>query len=138
MLLVFMSYSLQSDTVTEGIRVRAAAQYIPERSNPETNTFFFSYRISITNEGTKQARLLTRHWIIINAEGDREDVRGPGVIGQTPVLGPGESFEYTSFCPLNTEWGTMEGTYRMEREGGKRFDVHIGRFYLTTTVPVMN
>jgi ApaG protein len=133
-----MPDSLQSDRTTSEVRVRAVAQYIPERSNPETDNFFFSYRITITNEGRKRIRLLTRHWIIINADGDREDVRGPGVIGQTPLLDPGESFEYTSFCPLNTEWGTMEGMYLMEDEDGERFDVHIGRFYLTTTVQVMN
>jgi ApaG protein len=133
-----MTDSLQSDRTTAGVRVRAVAQYIPERSNPDTNNFFFSYRITITNDGRKRVRLLTRHWIIINADGDREDVRGPGVIGQTPLLDPGESFEYTSFCPLNTEWGTMEGMYLMEDEDGERFDVHIGRFYLTTTVQVMN
>jgi ApaG protein len=133
-----MPDSLQSDRTTSEVRVRAVAQYIPERSNPETDNFFFSYRITITNEGRKRIRLLTRHWIIINADGDREDVRGPGVIGQTPLLDPSESFEYTSFCPLNTEWGTMEGMYLMEDEDGERFDVHIGRFYLTTTVQVMN
>lgn len=131
-----MTTTLHSDTITHGIRVIADARYVPERSHPEEGYYFFSYRITLINEGDEWARLLSRHWIIINAEGDRDEVRGPGVIGQHPGLSPGESFEYTSFCPLNTEWGTMEGTYRMQRENGEEFDVHIGRFYLTTTTSV--
>jgi ApaG protein len=131
-----MSINLHSDTVTHGIRVVADAKYVPERSHPDEGYYFFSYKITIKNEGSEPARLLSRHWIIINATGDRDEVRGPGVIGQHPLLSPGESFEYTSFCPLNTEWGTMEGTYRMQRENGDEFDIDIGRFYLTTTASV--
>ncbi len=130
--------NLFSDALTDGIRVKAIAQFVPERSNPDAKSFFFTYRIKIANEGDQWARLQSRHWIIINAEGDREDVRGPGVVGQTPALSPGEEFEYTSFCPLNTEWGTMEGTFRMERKDGTPFNVRIDRFYLTTTVQVLN
>jgi ApaG protein len=131
-----MSINLHSDTVTHGIRVIADAKYVPERSHPDEGYYFFSYKITIKNEGNEPARLLSRHWIIINATGDRDEVRGPGVIGQHPMLSPGESFEYTSFCPLNTEWGTMEGTYRMQRQNGDEFDIDIGRFYLTTTASV--
>ena len=119
-----------SDTVTDGIRVQAAAQYLPDRSNPDDNQYVFAYRIVITNEGTQGARLKSRHWVIIDANGQREEVRGPGVVGKTPTLGPGGRFEYTSGCPLRTTWGTMEGSYVMEREDGERFEASIGRFLL--------
>ena len=128
-----MSHTLTSNSVTEGIRVRAIASYITDQSNPAEKKFFFAYRISIANEGTMAARLLSRHWVIINGDGDREDVEGPGVVGKTPRLAPGDVFEYTSFCPLNTEWGTMEGTYHMQREDGTTFEALVGRFYLATS-----
>jgi ApaG protein len=73
--------------------------------------------------------------VIINGNGDREDVQGPGVVGKFPSLAPGEYFEYMSFCPLDTEWGTMEGTYRMQREDGTQFDAVIGRFFLAVNAP---
>lgn len=130
-------HKLVSDTLTEGIRVRAIASYRSDQSNPAESKFIFAYRISISNEGTKRARLLARHWVIINGNGDREDVQGPGVIGKYPNLAPGDEFEYTSFCPLNTEWGTMEGTYQMQREDGVIFDAVIGRFYLAMNAPQM-
>ena len=90
----------------------------------------FAYKITIANEGEQPARLLSRHWVIINGNGDREDVQGPGVVGKSPLLTSGDTFEYASFCPLDTEWGTIEGTYCMQREDGTMFDVVIGRFYL--------
>jgi ApaG protein len=119
-----------SETSTQGIRVKAGAFYRAQESNPEDNKFVFGYRITIHNEGDQPAKLLSRHWVIIDSEGHREDVRGPGVIGQTPTLEPGNDFEYTSFCPLRTDWGTMEGSYQMQRPDGSNFDVAIGRFYL--------
>jgi ApaG protein len=119
-----------SETTTEGIRVEVCPEFIPEQSLPTENKFVFAYKVVITNEGTQRAKLLSRHWIIINADGDREDVKGQGVVGYTPELEPGESFEYTSFCPLNTNWGTMEGTFRMKRDNGEEFDAAIARFYL--------
>ena len=124
-----------SDTVTEGIRVQAAAQFIPSDSNPEQKQFIYAYKIVITNEGTRRAKLKSRHWIILDADNHREDVRGPGVVGKTPDLAPGERFEYTSGCPLRTAWGTMEGTYTMEREGGEPFEAVIGRFFLVPSSP---
>ncbi|MEO8168507.1 MAG: Co2+/Mg2+ efflux protein ApaG [bacterium] len=130
-----MAQILLSEAITEGIRVRAVATYIPGQSSPARDQFVFAYRITIANVGLKRARLLSRHWVIINGNGDREDVEGPGVIGKTPTLASGEVFEYTSFCPLNTEWGTMEGTYHMEREDGKQFEVVIPRFYLAMNAP---
>jgi ApaG protein len=126
-----MTHSLTSNTITEGIRVRATAMYLPNESEPIENRFLFAYRITLSNEGTETAQLLSRHWIIINGDGDREDVEGPGVVGKYPLLERGEVFEYTSFCPLNTDWGTMEGTFTMQRDDGSKFDVRVGRFYLT-------
>ena len=122
--------SPNSLAVTEGIRIEAAAQYLPQESDPESGKYFYVYRIRIQNDGEKGARLLTRHWIILDANNQREDVTGEGVVGQHPSLEPGEMFEYRSYCPLPTEWGTMEGTYTFAREGGKTFDARIGRFFL--------
>ena len=119
-----------SEAVTEGIRVEVYPEFIPEQSSPEEGKYVFAYRVVITNESDKWAKLLSRHWIIINADGDREDVDGPGVVGYTPELEPGESFEYTSFCPLNTNWGTMEGSFKMILKNGETFDALIARFYL--------
>ena len=124
-----------SDTVTEGVRIQAAAQYMPADSNPEQKQYIYAYKIVITNEGTRRAKLKSRHWIILDADNHREDVRGPGVVGKTPELGPGEQFEYMSGCPLRTTWGTMEGTYTMEREDGSQFNAVIGRFFLVPTAP---
>lgn len=120
-----------SDVTTQGIRVGAAAFYLAEESEPAENQFVFGYNIVIANVGDAPAKLLSRHWIIIDAAGRREEVEGPGVVGQTPRLEPGQAFKYQSFCPLRTNWGTMEGTYTMQRDDGEKFDVQIGRFYLT-------
>jgi ApaG protein len=125
-----MNNSPNSEATTQGIKIQVEPEYVPEQSSPELGKFLFAYRVTITNEGEKWAKLISRHWIIINADGDREDVEGPGVVGYTPELSPGESFEYTSFCTLNTNWGTMEGSYQMIRENGETFDVDIARFYL--------
>lgn len=132
-----MQDSAVSDTPTlgspHGIDVAAAATYLPDESDPGMPVYVFGYRIVITNNGDSPARLLSRHWIIIDANGRREEVEGPGVVGATPRLQPGEKFEYQSFCPLKTKWGTMEGTYRMLRDDGQMFDAVINRFYLRTT-----
>lgn len=132
-----MAHRLMSETVTEGIRVRAVASYLPSESFPADGKYLFAYKISIANEGRQNARLLSRHWVIINGNGERDDVEGPGVVGKTPHIAPGEMFEYTSFCPLNTEWGTMEGTYLMQRDDGTTFEAVIGRFYLAANAPRM-
>jgi ApaG protein len=124
-----MSNQGNSESTTEGIRVEVYPEFIPEQSIPSENKYVFAYKVVITNEGDTRAKLLSRHWIIINADGDREDVEGPGVVGYTPELEPGESFEYTSFCPLNTNWGTMEGAFKMVRDSGQQFDAAIARFY---------
>jgi ApaG protein len=119
-----------SDTTTNGIRVRVKSTYLPELSSPREQRYHFAYRITITNEGTETAQLVSRHWIITDAEGDVQEVQGPGVVGEQPVLEPGGSFEYTSYCPLKTNVGTMHGTYQMVRTGGEGFDARIAPFTL--------
>ncbi len=124
------SHQIGSDTTTEMVRIQVFPEYIPEQSSPEVNRFSFSYRVIISNLGESKVKLLSRHWLIINADGDQEKVEGPGVVGYTPELEPGESFEYSSHCPINTNWGTMEGSYTMMQSGGERFEAMIERFYL--------
>ncbi len=128
-----MQNNTASVTITDDIKVEVFPEYLPDQSEPEKKQYFFSYRVLITNLGSKSVRLLSRHWIIINAEGDREDVEGPGVVGYLPELNPGESFEYSNSCPMDTEWGTMEGTYTFMRENGEKFKAKIGRFYLVSS-----
>lgn len=115
---------------THGIRVSVSAEYLPNASNPDANEFLFAYHIRITNEGGEPAQLLTRHWLIKDALNNVEQVRGEGVIRQQPLLEPGESFSYSSGCPLPTEWGTMRGTYQMIRLNGETFEVVIPPFAL--------
>ena len=119
-----------SDATTEGIRIEVASLYIRERSDPEADVYFFAYRVRITNVGEAPAQLMTRHWVITDANGHEEDVRGPGVVGETPLLAPGQRFEYTSACPLPTAVGTMHGSYEMLREDGTTFDAEIAPFLL--------
>lgn len=119
-----------SDTTTHGIRVQVASFYDAERSAPQELYYFFAYQVRITNVGTETAQLVSREWIITDGDGDVQRVSGPGVVGEQPVLPPGASFEYTSFCPLRTPVGTMEGTYRMRTAGGESFDAVIATFSL--------
>lgn len=121
-----------SDTTTNGIRVQVEARYLAEQSSPRDNQYLFAYRIRISNEGTETAQLISRHWIITDADGHVEQVQGPGVVGEQPLLGPGSSFEYTSFCPLRTSVGTMHGTYQMVKANGDGFDAVIAPFTLAT------
>jgi ApaG protein len=120
-----------SEAVTHGVRVRVRSVYDPERSRPSQNEWFFLYTIRILNEGEETVQLLTRHWIITDATGHVEEVRGPGVVGEQPILAPGEYFEYTSGCPLTTPFGSMKGTYQMVTPEGRRFDVQIAEFELS-------
>jgi len=119
-----------SEATTQGIRIHVQARYVPERSEPDQNQWFFVYHVRISNEGTKTAQLVSRHWIITDANGHVEEVKGPGVVGKQPLLAPGEAFEYTSFCPLPTPFGTMHGTYQMEAPDGQTFDAEIAPFSL--------
>jgi ApaG protein len=116
--------------VTNGIRVEVKAQYVPEQSSPRAKRYVFAYTVNILNEGSEPAQLRTRHWIITDGDGKVEEVRGPGVVGQTPNLRPGEHFEYTSGCVLATPRGSMRGTYQMHRESGAVFDATIAPFVL--------
>lgn len=118
------------ETVTRGIRVRVTPQYLEEESSPEKDRFFWAYTIDISNEGSETVQLRSRHWRITDADGKTEEVRGPGVVGQTPVLTPGNSFRYTSGCPLDTPSGIMVGTYQMTTEAGELFNVAIPAFSL--------
>jgi ApaG protein len=119
-----------SDATTRGVRVEVRTAYVPERSSPVESWYFFAYRIRITNVGEETVQLLSRHWLISDGDGKTEHVRGPGVVGEQPVLEPGETFEYTSFCPLRTPIGSMHGTYRMVTAGGSAFDAEIAPFSL--------
>ena len=119
-----------SDTVTRGIRVQVESTYIPERSEPREKYFFFAYRVVIENEGDETAQLLSREWVITDSDGNTEKVIGPGVVGEQPVLQPGGSFEYTSFCPLRTSFGSMHGAYTMKTDSGEIFEARIDPFNL--------
>lgn len=119
-----------SETVTRGIRISVETQYDPTRSSPQQSQWFFLYTIRITNEGPITAQLMTRHWIITDATGHVEEVKGPGVVGEQPVLAQGQSFEYTSGCPLTTPFGSMRGSYQMTTADGERFDAEIAEFIL--------
>ena len=120
-----------SEAVTRGVRVKVESEYAPERSQPLKSQWFFLYTITIVNEGAEPVQLLTRHWVITDGTGHVEEVRGPGVVGKQPLLRPGESFEYTSGCPLSTPFGVMEGTYQMVTDSGEPFDVKIAPFTLS-------
>ena len=119
-----------SEAVTNNVRVEVESQYAPERSQPFQNHWFFHYTVRISNEGDETVQLLSRHWIITDGNGHVEEVRGAGVVGEQPVLSPGESFEYTSGCQLKTSTGTMRGTYQMVTEEGSHFDIEIAPFAL--------
>ena len=120
-----------SEAETNGIRVQVVSRYDPTRSKPQQNQWFFLYTVTISNTGNVTAQLLSRRWIITDENGHVEEVRGPGVVGEQPVLAPGQSFEYTSGCPLTTSFGTMHGTYQMVTGDGERFDATIAPFTLS-------
>ena len=104
--------------------------FLADQSVPRQNQYHFAYHITISNVGDQTARLISRHWIITDAEGDVEEVRGEGVVGKQPTLAPGASFEYTSHCPLKTNVGTMHGSYQMVRADGEMFEARIAPFTL--------
>ena len=119
-----------SDTTTRGIRVQVESAYVPDRSNPKEGSYFFVYHVRIRNVGSETAQLISREWIIPDAEGEVERVKGPGVVGEQPLLPPGGGFEYTSFCPLKTSVGSMHGSYQMVTTTGEKFDAVIAPFTL--------
>lgn len=112
------------------IEVSARTQYVAEQSNPDGGRYVFAYTITVRNVGTVAAQLISRHWIVTDAEADVQEVRGLGVVGQQPLIKPGESFEYTSGCALNTPVGTMRGSYQMSAEDGTVFSADIAEFTL--------
>jgi len=113
------------------IRVDVATRYIPEQSDPESDRYVFSYAITITNIGSIAAQLISRHWLITDADGKVQEVRGLGVVGNQPLLQPGEKFEYASGTALETPVGTMRGSYQMVAEDGIQFDAEIPEFVLS-------
>ena len=119
-----------SDTTTRGIRVQVTSTYLPERSSPRDCQYLFAYHIRISNVGSETAQLVSREWIITTADGEVERVKGAGVVGEQPVLTPGSSFEYTSYCPLKTSVGSMQGSYQMMTADGEKFEAQIAPFTL--------
>ncbi len=119
-----------SDTTTRGIRIEVESTFIPERSDPVQDYYFFSYHVRISNVGGETAQLMSREWIITDSDANVEKVEGPGVVGEQPLLRPGMVFEYTSFCPLRTSVGSMHGAYFMQTPAGDTFRAEIAPFTL--------
>lgn len=116
--------------VTRQIEVTVEPNFMPERSSAENSRFFWSYTIAITNTGEETVQLRTRHWIITDASGNQQEVRGEGVVGEQPTIAPGERYEYTSGVPLSTASGFMTGRYQMVSETGERFEIEVPTFSL--------
>ena len=125
-----MADRTQYTATTRGITVGVEPTYLAARSSPDESQYFWAYRVTIQNQGRETVQLLSRHWMISNARGELTEVKGPGVVGEQPVLKPGESHEYTSGAPLDTPSGMMGGSYQMESETGERFDIEIPTFSL--------
>jgi ApaG protein len=119
-----------SDAVTEDVRVEVLARHSPENSKPGLSEWVFQYTVRITNQGADPVQLLSRHWIITDAADAVREVRGDGVVGEQPLLAPGQSFQYSSWCPLSTPMGSMRGTYHMVGAGGRHFDIEVAPFAL--------
>jgi ApaG protein len=118
------------EAITRSIRVRVEPRYVEEQSQPDDGYYFWAYAVEIVNESSDTVQLRSRYWRITDANGRVEEVRGPGVVGQTPVLAPGATFRYTSGCPLRTPSGIMVGTYQMTTDGGELFSIDIPAFSL--------
>ena len=128
---MFVSQITPSEPTVHKIRVEVETSFVNEQSDPRERRFVFAYTITIRNEGQMPARLLTRHWVITDANGKVQDVRGDGVVGEQPHLLPGEDFQYTSGAVLETSVGTMRGSYQMLADDGHRFDAPIAQFTLS-------
>jgi len=115
---------------TRGIVVRVSVSFLPEQSDPDGNRSFWAYHIRLENHAHQEVQLLTRHWVITDGRGARHSVEGEGVVGEQPVIGPSQSYDYVSGCPLDTSTGAMEGSYQMIGADGEIFDVRIPRFPL--------
>lgn len=119
-----------SEQVTRNVRVRVQSVYVAERSSPDEGHWFFAYQVNVLNEGNETVQLISRHWVITDGDGAEQEVRGAGVVGEQPVLAPGDTFEYTSACPLPTAVGSMHGSYQLVTDEGERFDAVIAPFGL--------
>jgi ApaG protein len=119
------------DINQHGVVIQTQVNYLPDQSDESGNRFVFSYTITITNLGQSSAKLISRHWIITDANNHVQEVRGQGVVGEQPLLKPSQSFEYTSGTVLTTQVGTMRGSYQMQADDGKQFDVEIPQFVLS-------
>ena len=131
-----MSGDFLYEAKTQDVTVRVRPEYQSEQSSPDEGYYFWSYTIEIQNDGSVPVQLKTRFWRITDAAGRTEEVRGPGVVGQTPVIDPGQSFTYTSGCPLQTPSGIMVGSYQMAGDGGRLFDVAVPAFSLDSPFTV--
>ena len=125
-----------SEAVTNDIRVEVLSRYMAEQSRPLEDEWVFQYTVRITNQGTETVQLVSRHWIITDGHDRTREVKGPGVVGEQPTLAPGESFKYSSWCPLATPTGSMRGTYQMASAGGIKFDIEIAPFGLRASYRV--
>lgn len=125
-----------SEQTTRGIHVKVESFHIPERSRPDQDYYFFAYQVTISNLSSRTAQLVSRKWVIMDSEGHVETVEGLGVVGEQPVLKPGDSFQYTSFCPLQTPVGSMHGEYRMVSEDEEQFEAEIAPFSLAVPTAV--
>ncbi len=121
-----------TDPQLNNIQVEVETRYIEDQSNPDQNYYVFAYTITIENKGEQSAQLLTRHWVITDSNHKVQEVRGDGVVGEQPVLKPGEQFVYTSGTMLETSVGTMRGSYQMKADDGSRFDAMVNEFVLST------
>jgi ApaG protein len=119
-----------SDAITESIRVEVLSRHSPENSSPLQGEWVFQYTVRITNLGGETVQIVSRHWVITDALDETREIKGPGVVGKQPVLAPGESFKYSSWCPLKTPTGIMRGTYQILRSSGEQFDIAIAPFAL--------
>lgn len=119
-----------SELITRNMKISVSTEYIESRSDPKSGYYFFSYTVTLTNQGPETIQLLARHWLVTDSTNRTEQIRGLGVVGEQPIIKPGESYTYTSFCPLPTPFGTMEGSYQVINQEGEEFDLIIPIFTL--------
>ena len=130
MSLAMLSVLFPHSAETRGLMIRVSVSFLPEQSEPSSGRWFWAYHIRLENGGTQEVQLLTRRWVITDGRGARHSVEGEGVVGEQPVIAPGQSYDYVSGCPLDTPMGTMEGSYQMIGADGEVFDARIPRFQL--------
>ena len=129
-----MKSLFRHEATTRGLTVRVSVSFLPEQSDPHKGRWFWSYHIRLENHGEQAVQLVSRHWLITDGRGNRHEVKGEGVVGEQPLIGPGGSYDYVSGCPLNTPSGAMQGSYHMIAADGVSFDADIPRFPLLAPV----